>query len=395
MYLISRLIGLCLCLSLWACQRKQEPQEAPKQPQEQTEPNQPTPNEPKQPNQPPKEEPNPPSTPPQEEPRDPQQPPTNNPKEPETPPTEKPQDPNTPPTTAPKDGDSSQEASPNKSEYSVEARRGQIWWVKGVNTNAPAVSSWREVTRHSGIKGLKWDKSYGWYDLNKTEPHSGGIDSDLCWAAVSANAIQWWLDQNKDYLTRYNYSGPKLFTDSYHSEVFDLYKRHFKNKGGDLKASMDWFFNGLYAHLPLPGAGFLRQAFGADFKAVEQIGAHASTFSEDIAKALKSGESISCDLKYPRGYLHALSVWGAEFDDKGEVSHLYLTDSNDKDDAEQKENAFVTQAGLLRRAIQLRDGSVWQADSGGKFTYQITRLYKLGLHQDKWENYFKGESHTR
>lgn len=301
--------------------------------------------------------------------------------------------PSTPPPTASTPPNPSNNGSnePAPESYSATARAGQTWWVKGVNASAPQVNDWKPITPKTNNLGLRWEKSYGWYDLNKEIPYagSGSTDSDLCWAAVSANALQWWLDQNKHYIDRYNYTGPRTFTNSYTSDIFDLYKRHFQNKGGDLKASMDWFFNGKYVQRDLEGAGFFVKVFGADFKPVEQIGIYASSFSNDVAKALKSGEVLGAALKYPKGYLHAISIWGATFDSQGQITHIYLTDSNDKDLEEQSDNQYQTKAGLLRKAIQLQGNKVYhESSTSGVFNFELTYLFKLGLHQDKWEAYF-------
>lgn len=275
---------------------------------------------------------------------------------------------------------------PNGGDYSARARAGQTWWVKGVNEHAPPLQSWKNLAPH--MKMLDWDKSYGWYDLNKENPYSGSTVSDLCWAAVSANAIQWWLDQNKDYIERIAYEGPRHFTGPYSSDIFDLYRRHFSNRGGDLKLSMDWFFNGKYARRgyaleDLPGAGFFRPIFGEDFRPVVQIGVSPSSFSDDVAQALKSGESLSCALEYGRGYLHALSIWGADFDATGQVTHIYLTDSNDG----YKE--YGPPNGLVRKAIQITNEGVYHEGSvQGSFTFKIFHLFKLGLYREKWETYF-------
>lgn len=280
-----------------------------------------------------------------------------------------------------------------KEDYSPQARANQTWWMKGVNENAPKPSEWKSVFAH--VTGLKWSNSYGWYDLNKATPYVGGpsnVDSDLCWAAVSANILQWWLDQNKDYIERFGYKGPNKFTDSYTSDIFELYKKHFPNKGNDLKASIDWFFNGKFGQEDKPGAGFFKEVFGENFKPMVQIGAYSNEFSDQIAKSLKSEEGICCTVQYPNGYLHAISIWGADFDDKGKVTHIYLTDSNDKqfEDENQIENSKQTKAGLLRRAISLsNDGNVFHEGSvKGSYKYRIIYLFKLGLSRDKWKKHF-------
>ncbi|MFR3186663.1 MAG: IdeS/Mac family cysteine endopeptidase [Phocaeicola sp.] len=61
--------------------------------------------------------------------------------------------------------------------------------------------------------GLKWDVRYGWFDCNKRDPNKQQTDSDseMCWAASSSNLIHWWLEQNKEFVARYSYTGPSAY----------------------------------------------------------------------------------------------------------------------------------------------------------------------------------------
>lgn len=273
------------------------------------------------------------------------------------------------------------------SAYSASARANQTWWVKGVNTHAPAVKDWK--CAWGKVKALEWKKEYGWYDLNKTNPQARGKDSDLCWAAASSNMLQWWLDQNADLLQRYGrYNGPKTFTDSFTSAIFDHYKKHFGNKGGDFKAELDWFFNGKHNHRDYPGGGFFVDVFGADFHPVVAVGAHESNFSDDIAKALKLGEAIGCSLKLSNQGEHALTIWGADFDAQGRVTHIYLTDSNDKALMDSDVPKINTKAGLLRKAIKMKNGRAYvESSAENVFVDYVITLYTLSLYRDRWEAY--------
>ncbi len=313
-------------------------------------------------------------------------------------------------------------------DYSVSVRRGQTWFMRGVNTSASSPTTWKPIYSGLDMKGLRWEKqkNYGWYDVNKEDPSPRGGDSDLCWAAVAANTLQWWLDQNKVYVDRYDRERkiPRNFESPFKSDIFELYKNSFANKGGDLKTSFDWFFNGKYGNLDgsaslqnWPGAGFFKEVFtkdvfsdaerskrfiGEDFRPVEQIGFSVENFSDEVAKALRLGEGLSCVVRYPNGYLHALSIWGVDFDEQGRVSHIYLTDSNDRDiDEPSNETQYTTRAGLVRKAIYYRKsgefvssrympvGVYHESSAKGVFNFQIQTLCKLPLLQKEWEAYFK------
>lgn len=323
------------------------------------------------------------------------------------------------------------EPSESTLDYSIDARRSQTWFMRGVNVSAPSHTTWKKIYNSpngADMRGLRWEKEkqYGWYDLNKEDPTPKGGDSDLCWAAVAANTLQWWLDQNQEYVDLYDPDKkiPRSFETPFSSSIFNLYKSRFANKGGDLKTSFDWFFNGKYANpngsasiVNWEGAGFFKEVFtkdlftqegrdkrfiGEDFRPVEQVGAFNEGFSDEIAKALRYGEGLSCVVKYPNGYLHALSIWGADFDDQGRVSHIYLTDSNDRDiDEPTNETQYTVRAGLVRKAIFYRSsyevisrrtyapGVYHESSAKGVFNFQIQTLCKLPLFQNEWRAYFK------
>lgn len=269
----------------------------------------------------------------------------------------------------------------------------QTKWVCGVNN--PPVNEWHYVYPLQKILGLKWNADYGWYDCNKLEPNAGGKDSELCWAATVSNMIYWWLDQNKDYIDRYaKYAGPKEYHNSFDCEIFEYFKKHFDNTGNDVAASLSWFFNGRFGTSIKGGAAFFKDVFGVGPVArITRFGERS--FTEEIKKAFQDKESIACIIKYPTGYLHAVSIWGVDFDDKGEVSAIYMADSNDRDLDEQYEGwqsaweCFQTRAGLVRKAIQIRsDGVFMEGSVPGYFNFKIEELNLLGLMRDKWEDYF-------
>lgn len=284
----------------------------------------------------------------------------------------------------------------NESEYGALARANKTWWVHGVNV--PEVSTWGFATVDAGLdrKGLTWQSDHGWYDINKERPTPGfgSKDSDLCWAAVASNTIHWWLEQNKSYLVRYGeYTGPKDYPDSFKSEIFKYYQKYFDNAGGDLKATYDWFFNGQYAGKTKIGGGHFKNVFGATRPTVQE-GVRASEFSESLAKWLKQKHALAVMIEYPNRYLHVISVWGVEFDAAGKATHLYVTDSNDRDLEDQPsridyKNRQISKVGLVRMPIKLFDDGHVGMEGSIKNTYRfkIERLFAFPLLQDKWEEY--------
>ena len=273
---------------------------------------------------------------------------------------------------------------------------GETFWTKGINN--PTVNNWgyAYVTPQKTL-GLKWDKTYGWYDCNKVEPNRPGKDSELCWAATAANMIYWWMDRNRENIRKFGkYTGPSGYINSFDCEIFEYYKSHFFNEGNDLAAALSWFFTGRYGTGTKPEGGFFKDVLGSG--AVTEITRFGDmSFSDAMKKAFLSGYATGCVIEFPNRYLHAISVWGADFDQDGEVSAIYITDSNDRDLEDQWEGNVsgldrpITKVGLIRKAVQKKtDGYYYmESSSPGYFTFKIIELYFLGTKQAEWDQYFQ------
>ena len=93
----------------------------------------------------------------------------------------------------------------------------------------------------------------GWYDVNKIGDGSQNGDINMCWAAASANRIEWWQD-------RYEAAGKTLpstavrgkgtvFNDyagrTYELALMDIYHDDWNNmRGGNVTTGIAWYFEG-------------------------------------------------------------------------------------------------------------------------------------------------------
>ncbi|MBO5438612.1 MAG: hypothetical protein J6A23_13200, partial [Thermoguttaceae bacterium] len=81
-------------------------------------------------------------------------------------------------------------------------------------------------------------KKDDYVDADKEDPYSGGVDCNMCWAAASANML--------------DYSGwGDIYPQGNHSTVADaifteLYREYFQNAGGNIENALRWFFTGDY-----------------------------------------------------------------------------------------------------------------------------------------------------
>lgn len=279
---------------------------------------------------------------------------------------------------------------------------GKTVWVYGLK-DIPSPEGWNYAGHNGagvGILGLKWDARYGWFDCNKRDPNKQQTDSDseMCWAASSSNLIHWWLEQNKEFVARYSYTGPSAYENSVDSKIFQLYRDRFPNKGNDVAAALSWFFTGRFGTESNKGPGYFKDLLGANNPVATIVSIHSGySLSKALKEAFTRQDAIECTIEFPgKNLLHAINIWGAEFDQQGEVSVIYITDNNDTDLYTQNEGFdFLgrkkTQAGLIRKPVRKgANGNFFMEGSIiGRFEFEIILLNTLGLKRTEWEAYFK------
>lgn len=247
----------------------------------------------------------------------------------------------------------------------------QTYWVYGVSSpnfpgkeKIPSLPSYQQDGIEEGLwfrysydnynpplpneeQYLTWEESCGWYDCNKTFEYKG--DGKMCWAAGAANLIHWWMEHNKKYIEAYdknfgpeynNMSRPKKYEkmtaqNQEHSEVFNFFKSNFGNKGGWDTGGINWFINGnsQYIYPEIKGFhGFFSQIFKkTDPIAVEIKNPSKENFNLWMKDAFKHNKAIgfsSFDFAGKGSGVHAMTIWGAEFDAEGNVEYIYFCDNN-------------------------------------------------------------------
>ena len=211
---------------------------------------------------------------------------------------------------------------------------GTTQWIYGVQE--PDEGQW-----NADHTQLSWSEGCGWFDCNKVNPSntSFGGDGLMCWAAATSNLIHWWLQQNRDTEAVKNYTGPQAVpTDMLHSEIFQLYKNHFSNQGDYPLKAINWFFNGIF-HRKMydtdpvdPAAGFFREQLGIHSLGAEYIGTEMTRdrFNALIKQALLSQQGVLFVVNLGKAWTtHAVTLWGAKFDEEGLIETLYMVDNND------------------------------------------------------------------
>ena len=201
--------------------------------------------------------------------------------------------------------------------------KGQSVFVEGVHVPD---EDWVQTSTNPVKYFAEWKAGRGWYD----------VDQDwlnFCWAATGSNVIHWWLDRNKKYIQEYRKTHDVPEFKYYGKGVSDVF-RHFvrnwvENKGDLPTRGFDWFINGIDDGVQASAkgkGGFFKDVFGNNSLAVTYNPMSRRTFNECVVDALKNNRMLSIDESNISGS-HAITFWGAEFDENGYVKALYYVDS--------------------------------------------------------------------
>lgn len=276
-----------------------------------------------------------------------------------------------------------------------------VWWVEGVQQS----DQWEY---EAPVYRMPWRQNCGWFDCNKLDARDTSPTGDgrTCWEASSSNLMHWWLNTNRSYVERYleykrrlnpEFSIPSAYPDSKHSEIYQGFKNRFGNKSGYIVSGVNWFLSGICNRVMYPqdvpeqeNAGFFFEVFGRN-SLVKQYGNGYMTkeeFNNAIKLARKQGMAVGLDI-FIQGGGHAINLWGAEFDEKGEVSTIYLVDNNDGNLGD-----WIYKAKIVYEQ---------DASSGALFTYmkwvynedlkiKIMDLVLLDKGTSYWELFFKNKN---
>ena len=236
------------------------------------------------------------------------------------------------------------------------------------NITAATQSGGRSIVFAEGVS-----QESGWYDVNKVGKGENG-DINMCWAAASANIIEWWQDRYKEAgntLPDGAVSGPGT---TYELALMELYHQQWNNeKGGHVPEAVPWYFEGVYygehatagsQAYPLPGCngGYYKDVWsevyphlyheysymfdwyqnlyvgefnnyylwgnGSNLQGKERLRAFTDLVVQSIDRGVASMTvSLSSNLST---LLHATTLWGYEIDHStGLLTRLWITDSDD------------------------------------------------------------------
>ncbi|MFR8870194.1 IdeS/Mac family cysteine endopeptidase [Paraclostridium sordellii] len=256
----------------------------------------------------------------------------------------------------------------------------------------------------------------GWYDANKVFNRSG--DDYLCSGATAANMLNWWMDQNADYINRYlDLHGEnstcinKEFGISQNATISnfrknpdDLFRyitKCFGNpnkKGIHAGYAMFWFLNGHDLNCSLSSnkiddrGGFFPDVFHDYYSITNQKGCiYFEQLNYLLLNNLYHNKGIGLSYNTSIGS-HIISLWGAKFDTNGNLIGVFITDSNDG--KKLIDNKSGNTYGMIYRNIvkEVKTGApkiTNKVTPNGDVGSTVLGLQTLDTGKSIWENYFK------
>lgn len=288
---------------------------------------------------------------------------------------------------------------------------------KGVN---PPSDSDYTILKESGytIPVAPYKPGMGWYDANKV--FNGAGDDSLCSGATAANMLNWWMDQNSDYINKYLDLHGENSTcinkelgisqnatiSNFRKNPADLFKYITKcfgnrdNKGIAPDRTLFWFLNGHDLNYRLPvnksdaRGGFFQDVFN-DYSSIigHTISSYFSDLNYSLLDNLYNNQGIGISYHTPfGGSSHIVSLWGAKFDINGNLLGVFVTDSNDGKTLIDNKSGNTYGMVYMNVVKEVNTGKARLTNKvtpNGNIGAPVLDLYTLDTGKSIWEDYFK------
>ncbi len=204
----------------------------------------------------------------------------------------------------------------------------------------------------------KWFNNRKLYPLNLVAGQYS--DSAQCWAKTASNMLHWWFEQNETNITRYiekkNIHNPRKedyqsfykrnYPDSEEPEKSSIaktfrIKAHNNSNGDYIENGLVWYLYGrdnISRQKDYKGPALFTDVFENVIKDPDRSPIKTTIIQQDIdlfnntlLEALTSKKAVGIVIygtKGPKDYKHAITLWGAVFDNKDRVVAIYVVDNN-------------------------------------------------------------------
>lgn len=200
----------------------------------------------------------------------------------------------------------------------------------------------------------QWGGSY--QDAEKSPTNTE--DDLMCWAAAASNVLTW---------TGWGSVPGQGFSTA--DAVFAYFQSHWTDEGGNPTFAWQWWFTGTnpaqgysgWSQVDVPGGGFWGQSYNILWTPndSEAIAAVKYLFSNGYGVALSVATT---------GGGHAITCWGYQYDESGNIVGIYVTDSDDSKGS----NAPLDL--LAYYAVAFNNGAWWLQDFYGSDSWYITEV---------------------
>lgn len=193
--------------------------------------------------------------------------------------------------------------------------------------------------------------------------------------------------------------------DQNHSDIFNFFKKNFLNLGSWETGGVNWFINGdgqkLNANYNKDFKGFFSEMFSKDNAvATDTYNMSKENFNRWMKEAFRMNKAIGFSVfgfANAGSGMHAMTIWGAEFDANGNVAYLYFCDNNqselDPNYGAIKRYKVVYELGKTSYD-KTRETFLAPLDNiegtPSKLTSMICSLTLVDLRQDIWQKAFPG-----
>ena len=244
-----------------------------------------------------------------------------------------------------------------------------IKWVYGIDE--PKQSEKEKILiHHAGqAKNFYWDddKIFYWNETTETKWFNNrkvthldilapeGADGYQCWAKTSSNMLHWWFVQNEANINRYIRNKTEeekaQYKHDYHRGLLDeqekekssiantfRLKAHNGSKGDYILGGLSWYLYGNPAisrkdKPAFDGPALFKDMFSNDNSPVKVTRIHnKENFETVITEALNSQQAIGINIEGSKdnghAYAHAITLWGAVFDEEKNIIAIYVVDNN-------------------------------------------------------------------
>lgn len=205
----------------------------------------------------------------------------------------------------------------------------------------------------------------GWYDVNKVKDGTVNGDINMCWAATTANILQWWQDRYVEQGNELPEGCPDGKGETYELAIMEVFHTQWDNNyGGHAFHAVKWYFEGVnvcegwsrQAQPLQPGSGgyfkheweqiepymytghdlgytqdynnYYLWGSGSGLNATGRLKAFTELVELFIDKGMTS-MAIAQRENYG-GVHHSVTLWGYEKDNEtGLLTRIWITDSDD------------------------------------------------------------------